>query len=310
VPGRGRDPGCPGPPAQIRTCGTTAYGSYLGSNVPAFGTYPLQPAWHVCFPSLRTGHVGPVEIPLGQPLSLHRLRSPRAALFAGFSGTVGLSDFSWPFIAALRLSSSLRVPTWHPLWDNHEISRLPRKEFPRMRGFVDRAGSAESSRYRARRCGLPRRATASAPGFGLFRGSLACLRVPLSTLRLVPRGARHMTRGQGGSLLLPCTTLAFATPCRLNGASARARAPARARSSPLRILVAHRLRRSPAAFAESSLRSLFGHGHGHGHEKRALTAEPLTTRRIWASPVAHQAVPALGLHGRTPWFHEAMRRAP
>jgi hypothetical protein len=30
VDGRGRDWGCPQPPAQIRTCGTTAYGSYLG----------------------------------------------------------------------------------------------------------------------------------------------------------------------------------------------------------------------------------------------------------------------------------------
>jgi|GEM_PF-3955438 len=28
--GCGRDSGCPLPPAQIRTCGTTAYGSYLG----------------------------------------------------------------------------------------------------------------------------------------------------------------------------------------------------------------------------------------------------------------------------------------
>jgi len=28
--GRGRDAGCPAPPAQIRTCGIPAYGSYLG----------------------------------------------------------------------------------------------------------------------------------------------------------------------------------------------------------------------------------------------------------------------------------------
>jgi len=28
--GRGRNAGCPAPPAQIRTCGITAYGSYLG----------------------------------------------------------------------------------------------------------------------------------------------------------------------------------------------------------------------------------------------------------------------------------------
>jgi hypothetical protein len=30
VNGRGRDPGYPGPPAQIRTCTASAYGSYLG----------------------------------------------------------------------------------------------------------------------------------------------------------------------------------------------------------------------------------------------------------------------------------------
>ena len=28
--GRGRDASCPTPPAQIRTCGIPAYGSYLG----------------------------------------------------------------------------------------------------------------------------------------------------------------------------------------------------------------------------------------------------------------------------------------
>ena len=28
--GRGRDAGCPAPPAQIRTCGIPAYGSYPG----------------------------------------------------------------------------------------------------------------------------------------------------------------------------------------------------------------------------------------------------------------------------------------
>lgn len=32
---RGRDSGYPPPPAQIRTCGTTAYGSCLGSDAEA-----------------------------------------------------------------------------------------------------------------------------------------------------------------------------------------------------------------------------------------------------------------------------------
>src|SRR5260370_33991104 len=43
---------------------------------------------------------------------------------------------------------------------------------------------------------------------------MAGLRVPLSTLRPRPRGHQRMTRGQDGSLLLACTAVASATPCR------------------------------------------------------------------------------------------------
>jgi hypothetical protein len=46
-----------------------------------------------------------------------------------------------------------------------------------------------------------------APDFR-FRGSMAGLRLPLSTLRRRPRGRHRMTRGQGGSLLLSCIELA------------------------------------------------------------------------------------------------------
>jgi len=38
--------------------------------------------------------------------------------------------------------------------------------------------------------------------------------VPLSTLRLLPRGSLRMTRGQDGSLLLSRRTLSFPIPCR------------------------------------------------------------------------------------------------
>ncbi len=37
--GRGRNAGYPAPPAQIRTCATNAYGSYIESNTP---TLPLH----------------------------------------------------------------------------------------------------------------------------------------------------------------------------------------------------------------------------------------------------------------------------
>jgi len=40
-----------------------------------------------------------------------------------------------------------------------------------------------------------------------------------------PRDRPHMTRGQGGSLHLPCTTLSFATPCRFIPALSRQDCP-------------------------------------------------------------------------------------
>ena len=42
--------------------------------------------------------------------------------------------------------------------------------------------------------------TVSAPKIGLFRGSMAGLCAPLSTLRRDPRGPLRMTRGRCGSL--------------------------------------------------------------------------------------------------------------
>src|SRR5215831_6516440 len=61
--------------------------------------------------------------------------------------------------------------------------------------------------------------TASAPRIGLFRGSMAGLCAPLSTLRRDPRGQLRMTRGRCGSLILHRKRLALSTPCRSPGAS-------------------------------------------------------------------------------------------
>src|SRR5262245_17716802 len=47
---------------------------------------------------------------------------------------------------------------------------------------------------------------------------MAGLRVPLSTLQQRPYDRYRMTRGRGGWLGLPRTTLAFVTPCRSPGA--------------------------------------------------------------------------------------------
>src|SRR4051794_20729011 len=61
--------------------------------------------------------------------------------------------------------------------------------------------------------------TASAPGTEYtFRGSMAGLHAPLSTLRRAPRDALRMTRGQHDSLRLGCQGLSPFTPCRSPGA--------------------------------------------------------------------------------------------
>src|SRR5262245_47764886 len=58
--------------------------------------------------------------------------------------------------------------------------------------------------------------TASAPGIGLFRGSMVGLCAPLSTLRRDPRGQLRMTRGRCGSLHLHRGGLSPPTSCRCN----------------------------------------------------------------------------------------------
>jgi hypothetical protein len=47
---------------------------------------------------------------------------------------------------------------------------------------------------------------------------MAGLQVPLSTLRLAPRDALRMTRGQSGLLFLHCWRLSLFTLCRSTGA--------------------------------------------------------------------------------------------
>src|SRR6516165_6115759 len=74
--GRGRERPCGRPPAQIRTCGITAYGSYLGSwrwhGHP--GTPRTMARARRVDPALSPGRGLRHRAPLGRPPSLHRLR--------------------------------------------------------------------------------------------------------------------------------------------------------------------------------------------------------------------------------------------
>ena len=60
-----------------------------------------------------------------------------------------------------------------------------------------------------------------------FRGSIAGLRAPLSTLRCTLTGHQRMTRGHRGSLLLRCRDLSTPSPCRFIPALSESERPRR-----------------------------------------------------------------------------------
>ena len=138
----------------------------------------------------------------------------RSALFVGFPATTTESDFSGSCIIGYGSSPSRCGPAVSSRRPN------PRPPGSRARSFRTCQG------LRPRRAG--RALAIIAPvhvafrvsdhvgirDISSFRGSMAGLCAPLSTLRRHPRGCRRMARGQCGSLHLHCEGLALSTPCR------------------------------------------------------------------------------------------------
>jgi len=136
--GRGRDGGCPPPPARIPACGTTAPGSCLRSDAPGriavacvarrlieqvFGKGKPIPTRRcvrsTCFAVRHSLWPGPFPPPTPQAGS-------RLPLFTGFAGTMGLSDFPPPYIAVVsRYGFTARTCAEAQVGGG--ISRLPRK---------------------------------------------------------------------------------------------------------------------------------------------------------------------------------------
>jgi hypothetical protein len=84
---RGRDAGCPAPPARIRTCRIAAYGSYLGclaSKRTCF-THTVQVA-QLANPALGPGRGRLPDVLLGRSPSLHALRWCLLTLVRAFRG--------------------------------------------------------------------------------------------------------------------------------------------------------------------------------------------------------------------------------
>ena len=96
-PGHGRNASCPAPPAQIRTCATNAYGSYIESKGKSM-ILPLSlvnPVQVVIIPSsVSWAYSRQMTFSLPNPFAPPSPPSDFVwTLFEGFFTTMGLSDF-------------------------------------------------------------------------------------------------------------------------------------------------------------------------------------------------------------------------
>ena len=151
--------------------------------------------------------------PRPPPLAPPHSAVGRPTLFAGFVATMARSDFSRPFVIGYGSSPSRCGPVGLAAAGRAVDLPVPVQGACEHAGVSDHAGPDRRSRWRARPCCLPPRERRRHPGCD-FRGSLAGLLVPLSTLRPWPHGQMRMTRGQCGSLLLHCNGLSPSTSCR------------------------------------------------------------------------------------------------
>src|SRR5579871_4458739 len=108
--------------------------------------------------------------------------------------TMELSDFLSLYIIGVGHLPSQCDPLAYYLGSDR-ISRFSRIGFPYMLEVYDRAGLDRHLSYCTVLCSIPFHSTTSASWFYLFRGSIFCLYVPLSTLHLSLHRCRCMTRG-------------------------------------------------------------------------------------------------------------------
>ena len=150
------------------------------------------------------------EFPLAGPLPSTPSAPADAALFGGFPGTMGPSDFPCPCIIGVCPQTSRCGPRHHPSWAAKGSPGFRTGCLRACAGSLTARGPVASRDIDAPgvafRISLLRRH----PG-GIFRGSMAGLHVPLSTLPHSLAGCRGMTRGRCGSLNLQRMKLSFTT---------------------------------------------------------------------------------------------------
>src|SRR6266481_9364895 len=156
--------------------------------------------------------------PLAPPLGSAGSATVDAVLFAGFIATMGESDFLPPCIEDFGLMAFSPRARLRCLADLQDIP-VPRQGAYDHAGVSDRAEPAEGSHWRLRPYCLPpcsqrRRSEA------YFRGSMASLNAPLSTLHGVPHEPPRMTRGRCRSLHVHRLGLSPQLPAGFAGARA------------------------------------------------------------------------------------------
>ena len=138
-------------------------------------------------------------------------------LFGNFAGTTTLYDCLCSYIARLRPWTC-----WHDppdLWRMTIGSPGSRAGcFCTCAGSLTAQGSAAPHVFGTSDIAFHFLLRCRHPGVRLFRGSMAGLYMPLSTLQGWPRGQPHMTQGRYGSLDLYRMTLSFTTTCRFSPA--------------------------------------------------------------------------------------------
>jgi hypothetical protein len=214
--GRGRDASCPAPPAQSRAGATNAHGSCLGygrlasKRTLAASRTRASP----CDPQIRHGvryglGSGVFSLASGLPSTTPACGLP--LLFGCFTSTTPLYDSPLPCMVIL----SLIAFSTRPAYCSRAATGLPvlaRPEGTRflcMLGVSDSAGSPAHSRFSCAVAWPSDGLTPWASWNTVFGAQYPAYRYPCPTLQVQPRDCPHMARGQGDSLFLPCTTLAF-----------------------------------------------------------------------------------------------------
>ena len=192
--------------------------------------------------------------PLARPLPSIPSAAGRPALFGDFAGTTGLSDFPCPFIIGVCPWTSRHDPQHHLLRVDTGPPGSRARCFRTCTGSLTARGPCPSrvgdGPDVAFRIPPQRRHPEGLPeGRGFFRGSIPGLHVPLSTLRLYPRGQRRMTRGRCGPLTLQRMTLSFTTPRRFIPAHGGSRMTS---TRPRHVLVRRRRSRPPLGDTSSA----------------------------------------------------------